>query len=259
MELTLTETILKVLKAQFNKTCADLGITNYEIFDEQEFANKEVEEDKIYIILTAKPGTDFYKSSVVPVDINIVSEQNTLQVAKQLADFFGTEWTLEDTLIGITNAYIQQAYTTPTVQTNFEEIDNGYRSIVSFTGTFVIAYNILSINSILIDGVEVKVAGLSMTFTNSPDPQPFYTSKTRVKTINKFGSFSINITVETIDSAFMNKVNSITLGDATINNNFLFAFSLGTQSLLDGNLKLIDWHFTQNKGEIPQATMTFSR
>ena len=57
----------------------------------------------------------------------------------------------------------------------------------------------------------------------------------------------------------MNKVNSITLGDMTINNGFLFAFSLGTQSLLDGNLKLIDWHFTQNKGEIPQATMTFSR
>lgn len=259
MELTLTETILKVLKAQFNKTCADLSITNYEIFDEQEFANKEVEEDKIYIILTAKPGTDFYKSSVVPIDINIISEQNTLKVAKQLADFFGTEWTLENTLINISNAYIQQAYTTPSVQTNFEEIDNGYRSIISFTGTFVIAYNILSIQSILVDGEEIKITGLTMAFTNSPDPQPFYTSKARAKTINKFGAFSVCITLETIDSNFMTKVNGITLGDTTINNNFLFAFSLGTQSLLDGNLKLIDWHFTQNKGEIPQATMTFSR
>jgi len=259
MELTLNETIYKVIVAQFNKTCADLGIDNYEILDEQEFANKEVESNKIYIILASQQGTDFFRSSVLPVEINIISEDNTLKNAKILADTFGTEYTLADTLINVENAYIQQAYTTPQVKSNFEEIDNGYRSIISFVGTFVVAYDIDSVQSITVDGELVKVTGFKVIFTASPDPQPFYISKARANTINKFGSFNINFSIESIHSNFLSKVNSIAIGEESINSVFTFSFSIGAQALSNTELKLVDYVYTQNKGEIPQLSLTFTR
>lgn len=259
MELTINEAILKVIKAQFAKVCGDLNVTNYKIFDEQDFAIKGVEDNMIYIITTSKRGTDFYKSSVVPVEINIISEQNTLEMAKIIADTYGSEFTLENPIITIENAYIQQAYTTPEVKTNFEEIDNGFRSVVSFEGTFAVAFDIQSVQSIIIDGETLNITSLRMHYTNAPDPQPFYATDARTRTINKFGTLVINFSMVSVDCVFLRKVNAMSLGLSTINSDFLVSLSLGSQTLLNNNMKLIDWSYQQNKGEIPQVSITLTR
>lgn len=259
MEYTVNETIFKIVQAEITKVCADLDITNYAFYDEQTFQKTELDNDKITIVLVSNTGTCYFNSTVVPITLNVISTENEVAIAKVFADTFASEFTLVDPLITIENAYIQQAYSTPKIQSNFEEIDNGFRSLVSFNGTFVVAYNIDSVKNLNVDNETISVQALSIAFSCSPNPQPFYTSDSRTINMNKFGTFTINFAMENISSTFLTKVSNIVLGNASLNTTFNFNFLMGQTQITNIPLKLIDWKYKQNKGEVPITTLTFTR
>ena len=136
------EKILNTLTTQF----ADIinSSINYyrgydiEITDEQ-YYNKNVQNipGKIYIVVKFGEATLNFGQIVFPITINAISEQDKMEVCYTLlfefANRFNLNWNKDKT--------IGQFYNAPYVLSNFNEIFDGFRSLLYLSGTFLMTKN----------------------------------------------------------------------------------------------------------------------
>ena len=109
-----------------------------EIVDEQFFVKQENNAPgKIYIVVKFLEATLNFGQIVFPITIQAISEQDKLEICYTLmfefANKYNLKWT-EDKKVG-------QFYNAPYVLSNFNEIFEGFRSLLYVSGTFLITQN----------------------------------------------------------------------------------------------------------------------
>lgn len=105
---------------------------------EQQFIKtRQMQPNRIYIVVKISSASVNYGQTVLPVTIQVVSEQNMLFTAQKLLFDFVSRFNLARS----TDQTTQQIWESPVVSTNFEQMFEGFRSVLYVSGTLVISQN----------------------------------------------------------------------------------------------------------------------
>lgn len=170
-----------------------------EVTSEIQFLKKkEAYKNRIYIVIKFSPATIFFGQTVLSLTITALSEQNHLFVCQKLLSDYAHKFNLT-----FDGDNIQQIYETPTVLLNFNEVYDGFRSVLSMSGTLVITTTINRFDFYYHykddNGKDVaeKVDLISsfFNFDNSIDSQAFYGTHDFASSIAKIASLACGFNV----------------------------------------------------------------
>jgi hypothetical protein len=170
-----------------------------EVTSEIQFLKKkEAYKNRIYIVIKFSPATIFFGQTVLSLTITALSEQNHLFVCQKLLSDYAHKFNLM-----FDGDNIQQIYETPTVLLNFNEVYDGFRSVLSMSGTLVITTTINRFDFYYHykddNGKDVaeKVDLISsfFNFDNSIDSQAFYGTHDFAISIAKIASLACGFNV----------------------------------------------------------------
>lgn len=244
---------------------------NFTITNEMQFVKNKKNKDElknnpkqIFIVVKFLPATLNYGQVLMPVIVNAIAEKNKLDVCYNLliqyAETFNLEFNDDKT--------IKQYYSSPVVLSNFNEIGDGFRSLINLSGTFQISENANQVDAYYSDDEEhpILVPAISSTisFDVQLDSNSFYGISDRTKSRARVGTVCLNITTYLTDEDLCNKVLKIMLGyneeyPESSDTSFYFNLVFKNGLKLDRQeFKLANFTFEQRIGELPVCTMTFT-
>lgn len=239
---------------------------NIKLANEQYYVDPEERKEpgNIYIVIKFLPADINFNQNMVPFTITAVSEYNGLEVCQKLLLEYAQTYNLVDdfTENGIT---YNQTYTTPQVMSNFSNVYFGYRNTFFMSGTFLLSYNSNpSKLYYMFNGKEYLVNNITFTedYMAQLDTQPFFNTNNFATSIGKYGSHTINFTMYLTndESGLCNKIldiiNNVTVNG--VNETFTFKIDYKNGKECVKNFKLIGYSRTQNVGELPVISCSFT-
>ncbi len=218
----------------------------------------------IFIVVKFLPATLNYGQTLMPIVVNAIAEKNKLDVCYNLliqyAETYNLQFNNDET--------IRQYYSSPVVLSNFNEIGDGYRSLINLSGTFQISENANQVyveyindNNIVID---VPVISSTLSYDIQLESQSFYGVTDRTKSRGRVGTLCLNLAMYLTDEELCNKALKIMLqynsdypkrSDTSFFFNLIFKNGLKEEKL---EFKLANFTMEQKIGELPVCTMTFT-
>ena len=226
----------------------ELGLT-INISDEQLFAKSTTfEPDSICVVLKYQTADlAFAGIKTQPVQITVLSEQNSIAKVKKLFEVFTSSYNQETYQEDTT--FVKQLYNSPTVVTNFQEIGVGYRSLLYVGATLLITENVLDLNDLTIDGVSYEVLNFGLQYSMQPNTQPI--TGELCESVKSTASLSLTFSFPLTSSTLATKILNIAYGLTNGNTNFSIGFTLGNVTYLPKNYKLTSAVITAAKTQIP--------
>ena len=141
----------------------ELGLSNFnfEVDSEQAFLKKkDLTPNTIYVLTKNLQNDNSIGVDTQPVQIMILSEQDSLDVSKA----FFTEFAKKNNFEAISETYtedgethniwLKQQYSDPVVLSNFNAVDFGYRSVLYISATLYIMYDVIDVSNVYVDYVN---------------------------------------------------------------------------------------------------------
>lgn len=219
---------------------------------------------QIFIVLKTYPATLTYGSTLLPIQLDVISEKNKLDVAKRLLTLFAETYNLEFN----SDMTIKQYYQSPSVLSNFNEIGDGFRSLLTLRGTLQISDKLNIIKSlILIDGtkeIEIPMITSNISFSVQLETQSLYNQSSQTKSWARVGTLVLNFSEYFTDTTLCNDILYMIGEDATnlpdgINTDFSFKITFKNNITITKSLKLCNAELQQNIGELPVINYTFTK
>lgn len=262
----------------------------------EQFYIKAKEEEKlaantIYMVVKFSSAAVDYGVTVLPLTIVAISEQNHCDLCQSLLQDFTTMVNMETN----DTETIQQFYDSPVVTSNFNEMYEGFRSVLSVSGTFVISessnpFTLEWFNPTTAKYEEVHFINGNLGANFQPDPKLFYDSNNYIRSIDTMGTITFNISALLLsDEGFydemlkfitqknynnsyidLNPANTDTYltrifdnqqlenPKADINKNIVFKLTFKNGQSLEDIFKIGNIDIQQVLKKIPMITLTFS-
>lgn len=182
---------------------------------EQQFMKqKDKDPNAIYIVVRFGAADVMFRQTVLPATIIVLTQQNKVDLAYDLM----YEYSQRFTLVRANNDTIQQVYESPSMSGNFNEVYEGFRSVVTMTAAFVIGKNSNEYkvyyyytegegDNELVLAEEIPMVSTTFSFVGSPDTQAFYNKQNFVESVVSFGAVSLGFTTFVLsDSKLINDV-----------------------------------------------------
>lgn len=193
-----------------------------ELSNEQYYIrDRERNPKKIYIVVKFLESEINFNQVTLPINFNVIAEKNKLDVCQRLLLDFAQQYNLKQEKMGST--LIRQIYNSPTVMSNFVDVQDGLRSLFFMSGTYFISENMNPLKlyvsaSEYVDEngnrEEIEFVNFASSFDVQADPQAYFNSNNRTITTNKVATFTFNINVfNTTNSHLLNKVMDIEFED----------------------------------------------
>lgn len=269
--------LLETLKNEFVATMnADYDFyKNYDIVltNEQQFVKKSnYDANKIYIVVKFLEATLFYGQIIQPININAVGIQNNVDVCQRLLTEFANKYNLNDDLYLDDNrtVLLKQFFNAPQVTSHFEQVYEGFRTLLYLSGSFLIGENTNSIESVEVenildeDGNPYKIQFLSAqwSYDIQLDSQAYTGTNNRTKSFAKIGTLSISFTIYLKNDAFCNKILDIAWNKDTGKGNatsFDFTVTFKSKTVIKSMpFYMVNCTNQQNIGEFPPISVTFT-
>lgn len=258
------------LKSIINSDNENFGKYNFTLTNEIQFVkdkkNKEAlknNPNQVFIVLKFYPATLNFGQTLLPIQLDVISEKNKLDTCKRLLTIFAETYNLEFN----SEQTIKQYYQSPSVMSNFNEIGDGYRSLLTLRGTLQISENAnLSTLKYVVDSqtqVELPLITFGMSFDIQLDTQSMYNEDNVTKSWARVGTNVITFTMYLTDTTFLNRVLAIINKDFTtmpngINTDFGFILAFKNGITINTTMKLANVGIQQNIAELPVASLTFT-
>ena len=217
---------------------------------------------EIYVVVHFLEASINFGQTILPFTINVVSEQNSFEVAQQLFLDYALTYNLKQT----EDATEQQFYSSPTILNNFNEVYDGFRSLLYLTGSIRIAENSLAIKTIEVkndDGTYYEIPKLASTINGNQqlDSQAFYTTQSNAIAEGKVKAFTLSFTTNLYDKEFYNKVIRLMFGMEQNYNDTKFTFKITYTNGLSFEIPMIYVDTTQadSLGQLTAVNLTFAR
>lgn len=279
-----TPNILNIIKEEFTRIIAQdydyYGKYNFVLSNEQQFVpEKDRSPHKIYIVVKFLEGTPFAGQNIIPININAIGEQNSVEVCQRLLADFVQQYNLKTSdgtgnpISSSTTSIYKQFYTTPQVVNNFNEVYAGFRTLFYVGGTFLVGESSNPITEITVSGLlpdnelyKVNFLSVQWSYDNQLDPQAYTGTHSRTKSIAKIATFSISFTIYLTNDAFCKRVLGMMLdntGDEYApdgnKTNFLFNITFASGlTVSEMPFKLANCTGQQNIGEFPSVSVSFT-
>lgn len=262
------------------------------LISNEQFYIKQKEEDRLspntlYIVVKFASAAVDYGVTVLPLSIIVVSEQNHCFLSQRLLQEFVVTTNMQTNNDGT----IQQFYESPVVSSNFNEMYEGFRSVLTCIGTFVISE---SANPFKLEWYnqnseeedkwqEVYFINGDLTVNFQPDPKLFYNSNDYTRSIDTMGTVTFNISsILLTDNGFLDKMltfvtnkNEYTIDlDPTsgtylqkiervgeysnVNENLIFRITFRNNKSLIDFFKIANLDIQQVLKKIPMITLVFT-
>lgn len=244
----------------------------FEIDSEQAFLKKkDIKPNVIYVLTRDLQNENQIGVDTQPVQILILSEQNSLDVTKAFFSEFAKTYNWKVYANSTANIWVKQQYSDPVVLSNFNTVDYGYRSVLYISATLYIMYNVVDLKSLYIDDPSKNspytVLSFDLAYSMSPNTQQMggYISESK----KSVSTLALTITIPVVESTLITKVLAIMNGadnvttDATDslsyggNENFYFDFYLGTYHFENKKMKLISADFGAAVNNVPAIRLGF--
>lgn len=218
----------------------ELSNFEFEVDSEQAFLKKkDLLPNTIYVLTKELQNDNSINVDTQPVQILILSEQNSLDVAKAFFSEFAKRYNFEAisqtyTVNGVPHSiWIKQQYTDPVVLSNFNTVAYGYRSVLYISATLFIMEDVGDVRNLTINSEPIEPLNFNISYSMSTNTQelpshPIAKSKKTVST------FAVSMTVPVLlKSSFVREVlNIISAADGLDiddepfhgNNAFYFSF-----------------------------------
>lgn len=260
----ITEVVLDLIKRQFYYTMQDDidFYENYKVIVTSELQYnklKNKEKNTLYMVVRFLPASLNFGQKLMPITITAISERFSIKVCQRLLMDFAEKYNLtvnEDNTI-------QQVYTSPSVTSNFNEVYDGFRSILTMSGTYLITENAnpYHLEFKKEDGTfeEIPAITLSVSFDNSLDTQPYFNSMNFTQSKAKFGTLTLNFTVYLTNNELTEKTLKIAYKSLPIDTEFVFKIKhLQGLEFLGEKFKLVNITTQKNVGELQMVVLTFT-
>ena len=228
-----------------------------QISSEQAFAKiKDFKPNTIYVVLKYLSSTYSYNVLSQPVQIMAISEQNQIDITKDILSTFTNSYNWVSVVDSTT--YIKQQYSTPVVLSNFNEVGFGYRSLVYITGTLEIMDDLIDVSSISIDSVTYKPIAFSLSYQMTGNTQPVGTSKIAV-TQKNISTLNFTMVVSFVNDNLCSKVLGIINETTNGNDGFSFVVTFSNSTTITTTMKLINAKIDTSPNQPPSLNLSFMR
>lgn len=144
--MELTNQILNIITSEIaeimNSKPEYYGEYSVEISEEQQYYKMNRQDPgKIYIVVKFLDAPLNFEQIIMPINIQAISEQDKLEVCRTLLFEFASKYNLYKMSFEDEDQTMQQYYNSPYVLSNFNEIFEGFRSLLFVSGTFLITNN----------------------------------------------------------------------------------------------------------------------
>lgn len=262
----------ELLRKQLYTLQEKLGLSEYNfvVDSEQAFVKYDnLKENTIYV-LTRKLQNDIqFGVDAQPVQILILSENNSLDVAKTFFGEFARTYNRQ--VYSNEDIWVKQQYTDPVVLSNFNTINFGYRTVLYISVQLYIMEDVVDLKDLKIDNVKYTVLTRDLSYSMTPNTQQMSQAGDFIsKSVKSVSGLSISITLPVISSALITKVlniidenddESTDLSDSQSfggNENFYFDFYLGDYHFENKKMKLIACNIGTAVNNIPAIRLGFT-
>lgn len=218
----------------------NLGLDIF-VSEEQSFAKMdELTPDSIYVVIKYLSSDIQYYTETVPIQILVLSEQNSLEKAQMLMNKFSTDNNWQLIIEGTT--HIKQQYNSPVVLNNYVEVAYGYRSVLYVTGTLYIMENVVDVTDVTIDDEEIKPLSFNISYSMSTNTQQLQSEEiaSSLKTVSTF-ALTLGIPMRELKTnpGLITKVMKIIDEQYSGNTAFVIKFKCGLYDVDTGELQFI--------------------
>lgn len=279
MKLNYNELLMNKLLALQN----ELGISNFNFVVDSEQAflkKKDIQPGTIYVLTRMLQNDISVDMITQPVQIMILSEQDSLDIAKAFFNEFAKKYNFEAISLqdDTSNLWVKQQYSDPVVLSNFNTVEYGYRSVLYVSATLYISENVLDITDLQIDGNPVKAINVNISYSMSTNTQQLASEfiSSSIKTVS---TFAMTMTVPVLKNDFVVKCLSILAEIDNTNNtgldvseriaytgndDFVISFKLAVNDKTDAfnipmtkHMKLISAQLITAPNQVPSLQLGF--
>lgn len=230
----------------------NLSEFSFEVETEQMFVKrKDYDSNTIYIVIKYLADSKSIGAVQQPVQMLILSEQNSLDIAKALFDKFASDYNWK--VVIQDGEYIKQQYTSPVVLSNFNPVLYGYRSVMYMTANLFVMSNIIDFRKITIDDLEIEPLNFGLSYSMTPNTQQT-TVEEIASSVKNVSTISFAITVAMQNNTFVNKILNIIGETASGNDSFEIKLYVDKDSdtpTITKTVKLISAQITTAVNQIP--------
>lgn len=254
------------LEERINVLSQDLGLSNFNFVVEKEqlFSKRSsLTPNTIYVVIKNLSNTITLGATTQPVQILILSEQNSLETTQLLFSTFAKKYNFYAE--NNNGTYVKHQYAEPVVLSNFNTISYGYRSILYLSTTLYIMENVIDVKDLTIDGISVEPLSFSIAYAMSGNTQPISNENlsTTVKSVATLGVSlqlpMLNNYVDNNNNNLINKIVGVMNGSIVGNVNFVFDFYVGSVHFSNINMKLISADVMTAPAQIPSLQLGFQK
>lgn len=217
---------------------------------------------QIFIVIKALPATLNFGQVLMPMSFNAIAEQGKVDICKKLLTEYAETYNLQVNADGT----IRQYYSTPYVLSNFNEVGNGYRSLLTMTATFQISENANRFDVYyVLSGVSTKLDAISQSIVLDAqmETQTFYNTDGYTKSRGVFGTRILNLTMYLTTSDFLNLALAIFTGDAIlapngVDTDFTLNVKFKNNYEITNAWRLRNLSIQENIGELSVVSLTFT-
>lgn len=249
------------IEQQLNNIAEELNLP-YKLYisSDRQFKNDLLRNNEMYVVYKETSGEVIDGNKRVPLNFYVISEQNSLNYAKQICELFLLRYNQVNMEFYEDNVRIVVApfYGTPVVLSNFVNAGLGTRAIMYFNGYLIIMKGLNDIKSITYiaeDGSEEDVSYIQVNegFINQTDTAAFYNRSSYSESIAQFGSYNITFDSQFKDSKLINTILGIQYNDKSLAPNgvdTIFTFKIEYQNGIVGikNTRLTQFNKQQKLG-----------
>lgn len=273
MNYSFNEMLRKQLYALQNRLA--LSDFEFEVDSEQAFLKKkDLKPNTIYVLTRELQNERSIGVDTQPIQILILSEQNSLDVARAFFSEFAKDYNFavdrSYTDADGVSLWVKQQYSDPVVLSNFNTVAYGYRSVLYISSTMYIMRDVADMKDLTIDGKTVEALTFDISYNMSPNTQQKTGAGEYIsKSMKSVSTLAITITVPATNSDLLSKVfgimdehddNTTDPNDATSyggNENFYISFSLGSQQFSNKRFKLTAVDYGAAINNVPAIRLGF--
>lgn len=248
----------QVLATQLDDTLIALNLTDYEIIVDNEVAfythEKTLDPKKIFVVIKELSGANVYNTFVVPCELHIFSEENSVEVTKKILDYYCKTYNLSLFTSGFDT--IQTILETPEIDANFYNVGAGFRSMFEVEATFLIYQNVLEVSSIVVDGEEQELVNLALAYSGAVDTKSFADERLQ-KSVVSNGARGLSLITPAKYTALFQKALAIHEGSLSVNSDFSITITFRNGYTYTGTYKLSSIDFGKEYGELPALSFEF--
>ena len=242
----------------------DQGLSNFnfEIETEQAFIKRRtLEPDTIYIIIKYLADTKQIGAKVQPIQLLILSEQDSLDVSKLIFDKFAQDYNWKVVIDG--SDYIKQQYSQPVVLANFNPVAYGYRSVMYVSTTLYVMENYTDITDLTVDSISIEAIDFSLQYSMSTNTQQ-QAGNNISTSVKNASTVAISMTIPAVYPNLIKKIRNTVTGTDTGNYSYPISFKMkvdgdtGTDSDISYNMKLTSAILITAPNQVPSWKLGFT-